>query len=270
MESSKLEAFLKGLKQDDKIVLITSGGCSVKLEKNTVRSIENFSTGTRGALSAEYFLKCGYFVLFAHRKGSNLPFFFKFKTEDFFLDKDILNSRLYLETKKDVEQYQSKIHYIEYETLEEYLGLLYSTAERLRLFGRRSALYLAAAISDFFIPEDKLPTHKIQSKNENLVLTLFPAPKDLHKIKETLNPECFLVSFKLETDKDMLFEKATNSLKKSHSNCVVGNLLQTRYNEVTLYDTAGSLTVSKDKREHIEEGIAKEISLRHDKYIESQ
>ena len=36
-----------------KVVLITSGGTAVPLEKNTVRSIENFSTGGRGAISAE-------------------------------------------------------------------------------------------------------------------------------------------------------------------------------------------------------------------------
>lgn len=35
------------------MVLVTSGGTSVPLEKNTVRSIENFSTGKRGAASAE-------------------------------------------------------------------------------------------------------------------------------------------------------------------------------------------------------------------------
>ena len=36
-----------------KVVLITSGGTSIPLEKNTVRSIENFATGGRGAKSAE-------------------------------------------------------------------------------------------------------------------------------------------------------------------------------------------------------------------------
>lgn len=39
--------------KEQKIVLITSGGTSVPLEKNTVRSIENFSTGYRGSKSAE-------------------------------------------------------------------------------------------------------------------------------------------------------------------------------------------------------------------------
>jgi len=51
-------------------VLITSGGTSVPLEKNTVRSVENFSTGARGARSAEYFIKAGHPVIFLHRKDS--------------------------------------------------------------------------------------------------------------------------------------------------------------------------------------------------------
>ena len=42
---------------EGKLIIVTSGGTSVPLEKNTVRSVENFSTGTRGALSTEQFLK---------------------------------------------------------------------------------------------------------------------------------------------------------------------------------------------------------------------
>lgn len=56
------------------IVLVTSGGTSVPLEANTVRSVENFSTGTRGARSAEHFLKNGHPVIFLHRKGSMQPY----------------------------------------------------------------------------------------------------------------------------------------------------------------------------------------------------
>ncbi|CAG8554052.1 10481_t:CDS:2 [Paraglomus occultum] len=37
-----------------RIVLITSGGTTVPLENQTVRFIDNFSAGTRGATSAEY------------------------------------------------------------------------------------------------------------------------------------------------------------------------------------------------------------------------
>ena len=39
--------------EGSKIVLVTSGGTRVNLEQNTVRFIDNFSSGERGALSAE-------------------------------------------------------------------------------------------------------------------------------------------------------------------------------------------------------------------------
>lgn len=39
------------------VVCVTSGGTTVPLEQNCVRFIDNFSKGTRGALSAEQFLK---------------------------------------------------------------------------------------------------------------------------------------------------------------------------------------------------------------------
>jgi phosphopantothenate-cysteine ligase len=52
---SSLKSWLVECKPE-KVVLITSGGTSVPLERNTVRSIENFSTGLRGSASAEYFL----------------------------------------------------------------------------------------------------------------------------------------------------------------------------------------------------------------------
>lgn len=38
------------------LVVVTSGGTTVPLERNCVRFIDNFSRGTRGALSAEQFL----------------------------------------------------------------------------------------------------------------------------------------------------------------------------------------------------------------------
>ena len=44
------------------------------LEHNTVRFVDNFSAGTRGAASAEYFLDHGYAVIFMHRVKSLEPF----------------------------------------------------------------------------------------------------------------------------------------------------------------------------------------------------
>jgi phosphopantothenate---cysteine ligase (ATP) len=40
-------------KKGQEIVLVTSGGTAVPLEKQTVRFLDNFSTGNRGALSSE-------------------------------------------------------------------------------------------------------------------------------------------------------------------------------------------------------------------------
>lgn len=40
-------------KRGQDIVLVTSGGTAVPLEKQTVRFLDNFSTGNRGALSTE-------------------------------------------------------------------------------------------------------------------------------------------------------------------------------------------------------------------------
>src|SRR5271170_7228797 len=57
-----------------RIVLVTSGGTTVPLETQTVRYIDNFSAGTRGATSAEYFLETGYAVIFLHRQFSLLPY----------------------------------------------------------------------------------------------------------------------------------------------------------------------------------------------------
>ena len=64
--------------KDKPVVFISSGGTSVPLEQNTVRSIENFSTGIRGSRSAEYFLRRGHPVIFFHRGTSIKPFAIEF------------------------------------------------------------------------------------------------------------------------------------------------------------------------------------------------
>ena len=59
------ENHLKDVNQN--IVLITSGGTIAPLEHNTVRFVDNFSAGSRGSASAEYFLENGYAVIFLFR-----------------------------------------------------------------------------------------------------------------------------------------------------------------------------------------------------------
>lgn len=64
--------------QGRRVVLITSGGTKVPLEARPVRFLDNFSSGRRGATSAEAFLAAGYGVLFLYRARSAFPFAHRF------------------------------------------------------------------------------------------------------------------------------------------------------------------------------------------------
>lgn len=50
----RLDAFIKDIPKGSRIVLITSGGTIVPLERQMIRFLDNFSLGRRGAISAEY------------------------------------------------------------------------------------------------------------------------------------------------------------------------------------------------------------------------
>lgn len=97
-------------------------------------------------------------------------------------------------------------------------------------------LYLAAAVSDFYLPFEEMPEHKIQSrsKTDGLMLKLKNSPKLLKEIRK--NSEGFImVSFKLETDEEILDQKVEKSFREYSSDFIVGNLLQTKDFEVLLY-----------------------------------
>lgn len=71
---STLSTFLASVPSSSRVVLVTSGGTLVPLEQNTVRFVDNFSTGTRGAALAENAIDTGAYVIFMHRTGSAVPF----------------------------------------------------------------------------------------------------------------------------------------------------------------------------------------------------
>ena len=53
--SAAMQRFVEAnARRGRRVVVVTSGGTTVPLERNTVRFIDNFSTGSRGARSAEY------------------------------------------------------------------------------------------------------------------------------------------------------------------------------------------------------------------------
>ena len=59
-------------------------------------------------------------------------------------------------------------------------------------------------------------------------------PKFLKNVVDDWSPECMIISFKLETDSDILIHKAQYALKRYQHDMVIGNLLSTRESEVVL------------------------------------
>ena len=59
-------------------------------------------------------------------------------------------------------------------------------------------------------------------------------PKMLGALRRDWAPEMFNVSFKLETDEAILLKKARGAISKYQMDCVVANILSTRYERVTL------------------------------------
>ncbi|XP_013390204.1 phosphopantothenate--cysteine ligase-like [Lingula anatina] len=224
---------------DKKCVLVTSGGTTVPLESRTIRYIDNFSVGTRGSASAEYFLAQGYAVLFLYRHRSLEPFsrhLSKINVLDI-----IKSSHNTLSVSEDwtsrisaiLEKYNQvksggTLLQIEFTTVGEYIHLLKTAADAMRPLGPRAMLYLAAAVSDFYIPTDEMPEHKIQSGNGPLQISLQLVPKMLKPLVKEWIPQAFVISFKLETDPSLLLKKAKEALEKYSHQVVIGNILETR------------------------------------------
>jgi hypothetical protein len=67
---SNVKKFVEDLNKQEpsaKVVMVSSGGTTVPLEQLTVRFVDNFSSGTRGSASTEYFLEKNYPVIFLYR-----------------------------------------------------------------------------------------------------------------------------------------------------------------------------------------------------------
>lgn len=169
-----------------RVVLVTSGGTTVPLENQTVRFIDNFSAGTRGATSAEYFLQAGYAVIFLHRQFSLLPYsrHYSHSTNCFldFMDEGPSNTEangndhgpivVCHEYQDEMRQVLRQYRYakrnnllllLPFTTVTDYLYELRTLAHLMRPLGAGAMFYLAAAVSDFFVPRDRMAEHKIQS-----------------------------------------------------------------------------------------------------------
>lgn len=271
-----------------KVVLITSGGTAVPLEVNAVRFIENFSTGRRGAISAENFLSEGYSVIFLHRRGTLLPFERLLKESNdgqcfTFLPHlkrvEESNSSLLSEKLTDiVNDYQKFIRpdtfiTIPFTKLSEYLHSLRIICTCIKEVRMDAMIYLAAAVSDYFISSNQLPTDKIQSSEGHLNLLLQPVPKMISSLVQSWVPEAYVVTFKLETDDEILQSKALGALTKYKHNAVVANLLQTRRWNVQIYTSEEKFNIHLSETEaavEIEKKIVAALKSLHMKFIQQR
>lgn len=295
-----------------RLALVTSGGTTVPLENQTVRFIDNFSAGTRGATSAEYFLQEGYAVIFLHRQFSLLPYsrHYSHSTNCFldFMDEGptgagnpngtegsgnvdgngngngpIQVRGEYQDQMRDVlrkYRYAKENHrllLLPYTTISEYLFELRLLAKLMNPLGSRALFYLAAAVSDFFIPRDRMAEHKIQSsevakqknegsKSKRLVVDLDPVPKFLHRLVDGWAPDnSMIVSFKLETDPSLLVQKAQTALRSYSHHLVIGNLLSTRKWEVVFVTPDAPyerwIRVPKSRRSKSISGAEEQVGL---------
>lgn len=290
----------KWIKGGVKIALVTSGGTSIPLEKNCVRSLENFSTGNRGAASTEWFLRSGYAVIFLTRKGSVGPFgrhvarvssqqmdlqFMNYLEEsgDSVCNKIQLNvsdSSLVLDVLREYHMIKRKglLMQVQFTTLVEYLFYLLELCSALEDAKRKALIYLAAAVSDFYLPQKEMAVHKIQSREGPLLLRLQPTPKALGYLKGVC-PKAFWISFKLETDHKLLESKARGAIAKYGMDCVVANMLQS-YKEkcfLIMQNTEAipiRKPIEKDKgtldqgtMKELESLIIQELSRRHQQFV---
>ncbi|KAI0631260.1 phosphopantothenate-cysteine ligase [Trametes polyzona] len=296
-------------KEGREVVLVTSGGTTVPLELNVVRFLDNFSAGTRGATSAEYFLKAGYAVIFMHRQFSLQPFsrHYSHSTHPFldFLDFDPSESSsadptaashivvrpseraqlLEVLTAYKAVQNAGTLLTLTFVTVNDYLWLLRAVSQELSVLGRSCLYYLAAAVSDFFLPRQRMSEHKIQSGKGSLHIEMDQVPKILKPLVAEWTREGFIVSFKLETDPQLLIPKARQALARYGHQVVIGNDLNRRKFEVVFVSPRNSASTgatepqyeeswlkidpAQTPKKEIEEDIVAELVKRHKAWIEA-
>lgn len=269
------------------IVVITSGGTTVPLEQNTVRFIDNFSSGQRGASSCEAFLKKGFRVVYIHRVGSTMPFCQSFsKGVSKHVDHDLLSAlhedqegKIWVSTKGGADTSKvvmsdskmmsdckktKRLTTIPFESITEYLSLLECISKEMELHAQNKTLfYLGAAVSDFYIPKKDMAEHKIQSGGGDLVLDLKKVPKCLGMLTNQWAKSAYVISFKLETDNSLVIPKAQKAIVEYGVDLVVANQLNTRRDVVQLVDAQSSVRVLREGDPRIEERLIDAITERY-------
>lgn len=160
-------------------------------------------------------------------------------------------------------------------TVNEYLFCLREAATALSVLKGNAILYLAAAVSDFYIPSADVSQHKIQSVDGPLTISMAQVPKMLKPLVSTWCPEAYIITFKLETNQDLIGSKAERALALYKHKLVISNLLQTR-KEVVNFVTPDSCVPMPLSAEEIAAGVEIEVRMiaevlkRHKVFLGSQ
>ncbi|AYP74227.1 hypothetical protein [Fowlpox virus] len=250
-----------------KVVLIASGGTRVSLEKNAVRFLENFSTGMRGAISVEKFIAAGYAVCFLHRDSSLFPWSRNLPSGRALLDlfevNNVNNEEVLSFKDKNInssmvnglKSYKKAIDdemllVIDFTCVYQYLKLLQYISESLSFMSSDVMIYLAAAVSDFYIPYEHMPEHKMESVGEEITLKMKTVPKMLSHLVKEWAPNAFVVSFKLETDDSIVVKKAKEALDTYKHHVVIANLMKDRRTNVMIItrDSEHNLVLSEKEK----------------------
>lgn len=274
---------------DNKIALVTSGGTIAPLEANFVRYVDNFSTGARGAASVESLLSHNYRVIFMHRDGSIYPFTSHIResfgqhishellmsiSSNGTLNITVEDSGVSEAISRDVASYRDHVMNgdflpIPFKTVEEYMQLLMAISTLLAPLEDRVLIYLAAAVSDFYIPAKHLSPHKIQSDGD-LNLKMTRVPKVLTTLTREWAPRACVISFKLETDIALLHSKALASRRKSGVHAVIANLLKTRNDVCYIISDPTAATTKVERspdRTHIEPQLLEVVVAMHYRFM---
>ena len=287
-----------------RVAFVTSGGTTVPLERNTVRFLDNFSTGVRGAACVEVLLAQGYAVVCLRRTGSAAPFARALGGVGRGFDVRFLDA-LDVEERDGAEgglspprvtfkpgalnaavhaaliSYRAAVaegalELVDFVTASDYFWLFRALALALAPMGRACMGVFAAAVSDFHVPPETLSEHKIASGGglSQLSLDLSPTPKLLGVLRRAWAPALFAVSFKLETDEAILEAKARGALAAYGVHLVVANRLDSRRDRVVLISaittTAANVVETIHRHEthpEIEPLLIANLIQRHKLYI---
>jgi phosphopantothenate-cysteine ligase len=230
------------------------------------------------------FLSRGYGVIFMHRAGSLRPFHRHITNGDLLdcikvedegtitisvagkrKEKLLEAVSLYRRAKSD-----ESLLMVPFITVFDYAHLLREISLLLNPLGKDAVIYLAAAVSDFYIPHDEMSQHKITS-SQSLQLSFRRTPKLITPLRNSWSPQAFTVTFKLETDGELLVPRAREALKKYGHQVVVANLLQSRHTKVTMVTEEGEEEKDLEERgeREIEQLIVDEIISKHSDYTSS-